>query len=289
MLMEQDLEEYLGEIREQVCSRCPERPPGGPPCAPLGKDCGVEMHLRPLIESIHAVRSPLIDPYLARNRAEICTHCAFLHSSICPCPMDYLAVLIVDAVERVDERRGRREKGRQCLAGLPAGHQAGIPEVCRAYEEGAGAWVGCDWPTTFGATGLDLNGWTADDAEAMAEGALATEAAKDWAAAADWLARVEQCAGQAEAQAAAAVKAAGAGQWDDAVDHAHRAWALEFFTGRPLRKGESTWRDLRLTVENLYLARRQAPPAGATPDRARPEGFLSPGNGQRLESPPPAG
>ena len=38
--------EYLAEIRKQVCSRCVERPPGGPPCAPLGKQCGVEMHLR---------------------------------------------------------------------------------------------------------------------------------------------------------------------------------------------------------------------------------------------------
>jgi hypothetical protein len=43
MLTGQDLAEYLGEIREQVCSRCPERPPGGTPCAPLGKDCGIEL------------------------------------------------------------------------------------------------------------------------------------------------------------------------------------------------------------------------------------------------------
>jgi hypothetical protein len=27
-----------------------------------------------------------------------------LHSSICPCPMDYLAVLLVQAVENVDAR-----------------------------------------------------------------------------------------------------------------------------------------------------------------------------------------
>src|SRR5262245_20938720 len=101
MLTEQDLAEYLSEIREQVCKRCPERPPGGPPCAPLGKDCGVEMHLPQLIDSIHAVQSQRVNPYLAHNRMEICTRCAFLHSSICPCPMDYLAVLIVEAVEAV--------------------------------------------------------------------------------------------------------------------------------------------------------------------------------------------
>jgi hypothetical protein len=99
-----DLTEYLDEIRKQVCSRCIERPPGGPPCAPLGKECGVETHLPELIQAIHEVRSDLIGPYLDHNRREICEHCVKLHSSDCPCPMDYLAVLLVEAVEAVDER-----------------------------------------------------------------------------------------------------------------------------------------------------------------------------------------
>jgi hypothetical protein len=47
-----ELAEYLAEIRASVCSRCVERPPGGPPCKPLGNDCGVEMHLAELIDSI---------------------------------------------------------------------------------------------------------------------------------------------------------------------------------------------------------------------------------------------
>jgi hypothetical protein len=111
MLTEQDLAEYLAEIREHVCTRCPERLPGAPPCAPLGKNCGVEMHLPELIDSIHARQSHRIDPYLEHNRKEICTHCAYLHSSICPCPMDYLAVLLVEAVEAVDQRRAERHKG----------------------------------------------------------------------------------------------------------------------------------------------------------------------------------
>ena len=103
-----ELAEYLAEIREHVCSRCIERPPGGPPCAPLGKDCGVELHLPELIASIHAVDSPSIVPYLDHNRHSICEKCALLHSSICPCPMDYLATLIVEAVEAVDQRRERQ-------------------------------------------------------------------------------------------------------------------------------------------------------------------------------------
>jgi hypothetical protein len=108
MIAAPELQEYLDEIREQVCSRCIEKPPGGPPCAPLGKDCGVEMHLPELIESIRRVHSPLMAPYVDRNRSEICAHCSLLHTSICPCPMDYLGALLVQAVETVDERRRQR-------------------------------------------------------------------------------------------------------------------------------------------------------------------------------------
>jgi hypothetical protein len=95
-----------------VCSRCIERPPGGPPCALLGKECGVELHLPQLIESIRRVHSPMLQPYLDTNRCEVCEHCTHLHNSICPCPMDYLAELLVEAVETVDERRTAGEKGR---------------------------------------------------------------------------------------------------------------------------------------------------------------------------------
>ena len=108
MLTELEIQEYLDEIRKQVCTRCVERPPGGPPCAPLGKECGIEMHLPQLIEAIHQVKSDSIAPYLAYNRRAICEHCALLDTDICPCPLHYLAVLIVEAVETVDERRRAR-------------------------------------------------------------------------------------------------------------------------------------------------------------------------------------
>ena len=105
MVAEPELGEYLDEIRRKVCSRCVERPPGGPPCAPLGKECGIELHLPELIGAIHEVRSDSIVPYLLNNHHKICEHCALQHSSVCPCPMDYLAVLLVQAVEAVDRRR----------------------------------------------------------------------------------------------------------------------------------------------------------------------------------------
>jgi hypothetical protein len=105
MVTEAALAEYQEEIRKQVCSICIERPAGGPPCAPLGKQCGIEMHLPELINAIHRVESNLIRTYVETNRNAICSKCSALHSSICPCPMDYLAVPLVHAVETVDRRR----------------------------------------------------------------------------------------------------------------------------------------------------------------------------------------
>jgi hypothetical protein len=99
-----ELAEYLDEIRRQVCTHCVERPPGGPPCGPLGKPCGIELHLPELIEAIHEIDSDSIVPYLQNNRLKVCEHCPRRHGSDCPCPMDYLAVLLVQAVETVDAR-----------------------------------------------------------------------------------------------------------------------------------------------------------------------------------------
>jgi hypothetical protein len=106
MIAEAELAEYLDEIRNQVCSRCVERPPGGPPCLPLGKQCGIELHLPQLIEAIHQIKSGSIGPYLENNQNRVCEHCGHLNdNTFCPCPLKYLAVLIVQAVETVDLRR----------------------------------------------------------------------------------------------------------------------------------------------------------------------------------------
>lgn len=98
-------DEYLAEIRRQVCSRCVERPPGGPPCAPLGKTCGVELHFPHYIEAVQAVKSGRIDPYLDNLHHDICEQCVRHNENGCPCPLDYLSILLVEAIETVDQRR----------------------------------------------------------------------------------------------------------------------------------------------------------------------------------------
>lgn len=249
MLTEMEKAEYLEEIRQQVCSRCIERPPGGPPCEPLGKQCGVEMHLPELIESIHQVNSRAIAPYLDHNREQICETCAFLHSSICPCPMDYLVSLIVEAVETVDQRN-QYEKDLRLERILKKG-RAGTPEsIHEAFETGQGNWTGCDWPTRFGNSVLDLNGWTSDMAKGMAQQETDQQRKADWQVAAEWLVKIEDRARKAEARAASAIKAVDAGHWQEALQFAESAWALEFSTGRPLRHGHPlAWLRLREEIE----------------------------------------
>ncbi|HYT92053.1 MAG TPA: hypothetical protein VEL76_25280 [Gemmataceae bacterium] len=255
MIAESELQEYLDEMRRHVCARCVERPEGGPPCAPLGKNCGLEMHLPRLVESIRSIHSDLVEPYLEHNRRDICAHCAFLHSDICPCPMDYLSVLVVEAVEAVDERRRERNEARPAAVGEGA---VGPEEIRAAYQRATGRWRGCDWSTTFGEMGLDLNGWSAASAASMAKETIDEQLRADWSAAAGWLGQIERAAREAETHAAAAVDAVAAGDWRRAREQAERAWALEFSTGRPIwHSYPFAWQDMHRLVETACAARLQ--------------------------------
>jgi hypothetical protein len=249
MLAEAELREYLDEIRQTVCSRCVERPEGGPPCTPLGKPCGVELHLEKLVESVREVHSPLVEPYLCHNRDKVCGSCPHLHGEHCPCPMDTLAALVIDAIEAVDERHARRERGRQWLSGLPGDGTAALEAIDRAYEEGAGAWSGCDWPTAFGRARLDLQGISAAEAEARAVESIWRRQGQLWEEAAEWLRRLEARARLAEEQASLAVAAAHRGEWAEALAHARQAWALEVNSGRTLWTDALAWRPLYWAIE----------------------------------------
>jgi hypothetical protein len=248
MLAEAELDEYLQEIRKQVCARCIERPEGGPPCAPLGKQCGIEMHLSQLIDTIHQIQSDSIAPYLTNNRCKICQHCSELNGPECPCPMDYLAVLLVGAVEDVDRRHEKKAILREAL--LPRGiNRPGLDEVVRTFEEGFGQWTGCDWHTRFGMSGLDLEGWTAETARRKCSEVVGSEAWEEWKAATAWLAEVECEAHMAEAHATMTVVAANAGDWKGALEHARMARVIEFNTRRPLHSATFTWHPLYQAVE----------------------------------------
>jgi len=224
---------------------------------PLGVNCGVELHLPELIRSIHQVKySHLIAPYLEHNRSEICEHCAFQSSSCCPCPMDYLLVLIAQAVETVDQRQA------ECVSlgfDRVSTHSPGLDRIRQVYAEATGTWKGCDWPTRFGESKRDLNGCSAAMARAKVASATTETDADDWAKAATWLADVEREAHEAETAAALSLAAAERGQWQKALASAERAWAAELGTGRPLwHSFPLAWQRLRETVEAVVLAQSAA-------------------------------
>ena len=100
-----DIQEYLAEVRLQVCSRCVERPPGGPPFAPLGKKCAVERHVPLYLKAIHDVDSPPIQPCLDELHRLVCSGCDQRGGDGCPCPLDYMFVLMLHTVDTVDQLR----------------------------------------------------------------------------------------------------------------------------------------------------------------------------------------
>jgi hypothetical protein len=104
MVTQEMLDAYLAEIRERLCRHCIERPPGGPPCLPLGKRCGVESHLEELVAVAHAASSLSMEPYETRLQEDVCEYCSLRTTRDCPCPLLYLLPLAIEAVEAVDNR-----------------------------------------------------------------------------------------------------------------------------------------------------------------------------------------
>jgi hypothetical protein len=60
------------------------------------------------VEIAHAVHSTGMEPYIEHFHADVCAHCAARTTRDCPCPLDFLLLLAIEAVEAVDERRAAR-------------------------------------------------------------------------------------------------------------------------------------------------------------------------------------
>jgi hypothetical protein len=102
-----ELDEYRTALRDEVCSRCIARLPNAPPCGPLGQGCGIERHLPALVELCRTTDSNLIDPYIEKLHDTICVGCEYHDKPSCPCPLNYLLKLAVEAVEKVEHRQAR--------------------------------------------------------------------------------------------------------------------------------------------------------------------------------------
>src|SRR5262245_39103043 len=99
-------------------------------------------------------------------------------------------------------------------------------EITSAFLDAVGKWSGCHWPTQFGSLGLNLQGLRASQAGLMARSTAGREAA-DWRGAARWLEQVEGAAREAREEAELAADLAIFGQFEQSLEHARRACALE--------------------------------------------------------------
>lgn len=112
---------------------------------------------------------------------------------------------------------------------MEQGRTAGSPPSAAAehvFHRARGKWAGCDWPTAFGETGLELNGLTSGQAGLMARATSGTEAS-DWRAAVMWLRLIEADADAASAAAGRAVECAARGDLSAALRHAKAAEEIE--------------------------------------------------------------
>lgn len=143
-----------------------------------------------------------------------------------------------------------------------------LEDIRRSYSQATRRWIGCDWATSFGKAGLNLNGCTAQGAELRAHDAR--EPVEDWRAAARWLTQVEQFAERAEVQAALALAAANAGDLQLALEHAEGACTLEQASGRLEAASDPVWQDLRRAVASVLETSRMGSPSPQATRRAKP-------------------
>jgi hypothetical protein len=136
--------EYLAEVRERVCSQCPETAPDQPPFGLRCRRCGVELQLPQVVESIHDACEELDEFDPSPGRRVVCARCGCLDGGICPCPAGSLTALLIRAVKAVDERREQRDLLQRRLSLQPRPHRVPVGDMIRAYEAATGDCVCCD-------------------------------------------------------------------------------------------------------------------------------------------------
>jgi len=136
--------EYLAEVREQVCERCPQRVLSQPPFRPQCRRCGVELQLPQLVMSICEAGDELSEFDPSPDRLKVCAQCVCQGRGDCPCPAGLLPALLVRAVKAVEERRRQRGLVLRWLARQPRRRPAPVAQLVEAYEAATGTCVGCD-------------------------------------------------------------------------------------------------------------------------------------------------
>jgi hypothetical protein len=136
--------EYLAEVQEQVCGRCPERPADPSSFQRACRRCGVRLQLLRLVESIHAAGAEINEFRPGLDRKTMCAQCTCLGCDTCPCPGGRMPARLIWAIRSVDERHEQCDLVRRRLSRPARPEHVPVEEMVRAYEAATGTCVGCD-------------------------------------------------------------------------------------------------------------------------------------------------
>jgi len=102
------------------------------------------LQLPPLVESILEAGSALSEFDPTPDRQKVCAQCVCLGGGTCPCPVGQLPVLLLRAVQAVEERHTQYDLLRRRLARPARTQRVPVEELTRAYEASTGTCTGCD-------------------------------------------------------------------------------------------------------------------------------------------------
>lgn len=109
----EEMDKYWQAMQHRVCAHCVDGDGHGS-CRLSGEDaCGLKPHFLRIVETVLAVQSNTIEPYVEALRQHVCADCKHQSSDgICmlrsnlDCGLDRYFPLVVEAIEEVRRKTG---------------------------------------------------------------------------------------------------------------------------------------------------------------------------------------
>ena len=109
--MEHTLDEYWNAVQRRVCLKCIDGDGHGDCRLGTADECALKAYFPKIVETVLAVRSSDIEPYVHRLRRNVCTECR--HQSVngncllrneVDCALDRYFPMVAEAIEDVHSR-----------------------------------------------------------------------------------------------------------------------------------------------------------------------------------------
>ena len=102
---------YKEAIRKRVCAHCVDFGADGQCKLSGDRQCGVEIYLDKIVETIHSVKSSRLQDYISALRQDVCSQCKNQNPdgtcrlrSEAECGLDRYFEIVVEAIEEVDRQ-----------------------------------------------------------------------------------------------------------------------------------------------------------------------------------------